>query len=427
MQPRQLGDGLLLRTATDQDLEGIVTLSARLHGENEGRCLPHLLRPQPPPTPPRTDPAAAAGDRLLTTGPEDWTVVVDQGDGDRVVSICALFAHRLRVASVVLPVGQVEYVATDEAHQRKGLVRAQVAEHHRRSDGRGDLLTLITGIPHYYRRFGYGYALDWPRQHALPLTIEPVPDIHVRPATVEDVTDVAALHDAAQARCGIALLRSQRSWTTLLGHGAEWNDEVLVAEADGEVVGSVRSMRWPEEPVAVLTEGTARSEAAGQALLAAGRAAAGTGQLLAWERLGDPFTVALHRIASPAGRWHPTYVRIPDPLALLEELRPVLDGRLARSPFARERGRLDLSLYSTSLRFGYEQGQITSIERAPGIEDPEHGGDAAVSPEELPALLLGRFGASGLARQRDDVLVGLHADLLDVLFPRVTNDHGFPL
>ncbi|OWY58743.1 hypothetical protein B7486_78330, partial [cyanobacterium TDX16] len=155
VEPRDLGDGLVLRSATDADVDGIVALSARLHGANEGRCLPHLLRPESPGV------ELPADDLALTTGPEDWTVVVDEHDADEVVSICALFAHRLRVGNVVLPVGQVEYVATDERHQRKGLVRAQIEQLHRRSDARGDLLTLITGIPHYYRRFGYGYALEW--------------------------------------------------------------------------------------------------------------------------------------------------------------------------------------------------------------------------------------------------------------------------
>lgn len=411
----------MLRQATDADVDGIVALSARLHGENEGHCLPHLLRPEEPKV------ALPPGDLATTTGPEDWTVVADTTDGDRVVSTCALFAHRMRIADVVLPVGQVEYVATDEAHQRKGLVRAQVEEHHRRSDERGDLLTIITGIPHYYRRFGYGYALDWPEQHAVPQLVAPVDGIEVRAATVADLPAVADLHARAQRRVGVALLRSQRSWATLLGHGAEWSDEVLVAEQDGAVVGSVRLMRWPGEPIVVLSEGTALSEPAAQALLSAGRGRAGDAELLAWDRLGDPFGVVLHRIGPAAGRWHPTYVRLPDPVALLELLRPVLSRRLAASPFAAASGELVLSLYTWSIRVAYADGVVTEVSTAPGIEDPEDDGDAAVTPDELPALLLGRFGASGLARRVDDVLLGHHADLMDVLFPRLSNDHGFPV
>jgi predicted N-acetyltransferase YhbS len=422
VEPQDLGRGLVLRSATDADVDGIVALSARLHGANEGHCLPHLLRPEAP------DVELPPEDLVLTTGPEDWTVVVDEHDGGQVVSICALFAHRLRIGNVVLPVGQVEYVATDEAHQRRGLVRRQIDELHRRSDGRGDLLTLITGIPHYYRRFGYGYALDWPRQHVLPHQVDVVPGVDVRPSTRHDVPAVAALHEAAQARCGVALQRSHRSWATLLAHGAEWNDQVLVAEQHGEVVGSIRLMQWPEAPAAALTEGAARSEAAGQALLAAGRAAAGAdAQVLVWDRHGDPFGLALHRIAPPAGRWHPTYVRVPDPIVLLDALRPVLSGRLVASAFAEEAGELVISLYTWSIRLAYANGDITEVAAAPGIEDPEDQGDVGVSPDELPALLLGRFGASGLARRVDDVLLGLHADLMDVLFPRLANDHGFPL
>ena len=148
---------------------------------------------------------------------------------------------------------------------------------------------------------------------------------------------------------------------------------------------------------------------------------------MAWERHGDPLTVAVHRIGTPTAPWHPTYVRVPDPVALLDVLRPVLSARLARSAFAEEQGQLDLSLYTWSLRLTYDRGEVTAVAAAPGIEDPEDHADVGISPDELPALLLGRFGASGLARQRDDVLLGGHADLVDVLFPRLSNDHLFPL
>lgn len=417
VQPRTIADGLVLRRATDADAEQIIALNAAAHGQNEEHATRVLLAHDEP------DVALpGADDRDLTTGVDDWTVVVE---GDRVVSVCALFAHRLRIADVVLPVGQVEYVATVEEHRRKGLVRAQIDAHHERSEQRGDLLTLITGIPHYYRRFGYGYALDWPERFVVPEHLDAPEAIDVRPAGEHDLDALVALADAAQRRVGVALQRSWRSWWSLVTEGPGWNDRVLVAVQAGEVVGSVRLLQWPEEPVAELVEGAASSVEAGRALLAEGRRRVGASELCSFDRLGDPYSMALHEVGLPTRRWHPTYARVPDPVALVQVLQPVLSRRLSHSPFAAEQGEVVLSLYTSGIRIAYAQGEVTAIEAAPGIEDPEDQGGVGVAPDALPALVLGRFGASGLERRVDDVFLGRHHDLLDVLFPRLSNDHVF--
>jgi hypothetical protein len=45
-----------------------------------------------------------------------------------------------------------------------------------------------------------------------------------------------------------------------------------------------------------------------------------------------------------------------------------------------------------------------------------------VAPDWFPALVLGRWGARGLAARVDDVLLGDHAPVMDVLFPALPAD-----
>jgi GNAT superfamily N-acetyltransferase len=121
----ELGDGLVLRRATDDDLAAIVDLSIEAHGEQERPNLDDLIRRH---------------------GAEVWTVVVD--DDTVVVSTTMLLARRLVVGAVggptvEVPVGQPEYVATAPAYRRRGLIRAQIDWHHRRSTERGDQLQII--------------------------------------------------------------------------------------------------------------------------------------------------------------------------------------------------------------------------------------------------------------------------------------------
>ena len=56
--------------------------------------------------------------------------------------------------------GRIEQVGTDPLYRRRGLIRKQMDVIHALSDSKGELVQAITGIPWYYRQFGYEFALD---------------------------------------------------------------------------------------------------------------------------------------------------------------------------------------------------------------------------------------------------------------------------
>ena len=55
--------------------------------------------------------------------------------------------------------GRPELVGTDPDYRRQGLIRAQFEVLHQWSAERGELALGITGIPWYYRQFGYEMCL----------------------------------------------------------------------------------------------------------------------------------------------------------------------------------------------------------------------------------------------------------------------------
>jgi predicted acetyltransferase len=56
--------------------------------------------------------------------------------------------------------GMPELVGTLPGYRGRGLVRAQFEVVHQWSAARGELLQAITGIPYYYRQFGYEMAVN---------------------------------------------------------------------------------------------------------------------------------------------------------------------------------------------------------------------------------------------------------------------------
>jgi predicted N-acetyltransferase YhbS len=399
MEAITLAGGLVLRAATPDDAGAIAGLAAAVFGpEDEIGVRAQLADPR--------------------VGPDRFTVVTD---GDRVVSSLCLMTRRLRLSGVDLPTGQVEYVLTDPAYRRRGLVRAQIDVAHRWSADRGDVVQLIHGIPYLYRRFGYEYAVALPRWwvpawHEAPV---PPPDHEVRAATEADLPALRDLFATTTATADVVAVRDDLDWLALL---RDPRMRVLVAVAGGEVRGAARLA--PVGGRMLLHDVLLATTAAGRALVAAA-AADGGPALRLLDRPGTILSGLLPDLAAPSlEAAYALYVRVADPVGLLERLRPALSARLAASPFVTDRGRLVLTLYTATVALDYDGGEVTAIGPVPLVEDPgeERDDEIGVPPDLVATLLLGRYGARGLADRHDDVRLGARSALADALFPRLLAD-----
>lgn len=401
-----LDGGLTLRTARPDDVEAIVALQVQAFGEADEPLV-----------------------RACLTGPghepSDWSVVVD---GDRPVAACTLLSRRMVLDGVGFDAGQIEYVATAPAYQRRGLVRALFGRHHARSAALGHVAQFVAGIPYFYRRFGYGYGVSYPDLFVFDRArLHPTPGVTLRVATE---TDIPALVDLDRTRPteGLRVQRGEDDWRVWIrahGHDRPLRDggeRFFVAEQGGRVVGwsalavedAKRVLLYP----AVATDAGVTDAIIVHALDQAGDELAVIGHDAPGTTFGS--RVATVGTSQPAGLG--IYVRIADPVAFLREIRPALSARLAASSFATTSGEVSISLYHAGLAISYDAGAVTGIRAIPGIEDPFDDFECGVAPDWFPALALGRWGAKELDRRVDDVSLGRHADLLEVLFPACDTD-----
>jgi GNAT superfamily N-acetyltransferase len=382
-------ESLTLRRARAEDLEAI----AACHGETP------WLRPA------FADP---------TVGPGRFTVAVD---GDRVVSSLCLLDATLELEGTRLAVGSPEWVGTHPDYRGRGLVRAQLEEVHRWSKERGDLVQLIDGIPYFYRKFGYQYAIDKPPRRLLPpaAKLAGADGWHVRAIDAADVPALAALYAADGTPADLVLVRDAADsyWQVSLGNpdGRRW----VVAEHDGQLGAMALVVDEPDENGWTAARAvTAVEPAALWPLLAAVRGPAGT---VVTPRpsvapMLDPVTVAL---PAEAG----FYVRIADPERLLDHLRPVLSARLAASPFASASGELVISTYANSIVLPYHAGEVGPVRTGAGIQNPVPDGAAGIPPDHLAELIFGRHGPTELEARYDDVELGSTTPLIQTLFPKL--------
>lgn len=403
--PKTLGDGLTLRAVSSTaDVQRYIDLSARV--TNEGEIVARLLHHRP------------------TTTHADYWLVVDEATGAAVSTTC-LLPWRCVYDGIPLQVAMLEMVVTDPAYRQRGLVRKQIEHFHAVVAERGFDLSIIQGIPYYYRQYGYSYALDHTPLTALAAwrILDAPTDIaspyQIRAATVDDVAALTRLYQAAMTQHQIVVERSAADWHYLLQHKGHQAQLVVERETGRRVgyfvpAGQGAPLRLYEH--AVLDYG------AGLAILQALKQTSG-GEVQIAGPAADRL-VALARTLGGVGlpvadQW---LWRIPDLVNLLNRLAPLLARRLVQAGCRDFSGTLRLNLYRQAYAFQINRGQIVItglgfVDASMGAD----GGDLCIPPEAFMRLLLGYRSLEQLRDSWPDI--GVKAEtryLIEALFPGLT-------
>ncbi len=400
---RELGDGLVLRTlGAEAELDGPCAVNAVVHGPGVGALLRNLSLHYP------------------DVEPRDIIWVEDQGNA--VSTVCGI-PWCLCLDGVDLHALELGLVATLEGWRGRGLQRAMVDCFRERVKERGAHLSIIQGIPGFYRQFGYTHVL--PLEGGLVLEHRQLPvtehGLRVREATPDDIPSLAALYQGLARELDLYATRSEKVWSYLLQHaaGTGTEGEFWVCEHAGGAVGYAFLPKQHFGDELVVSEAVAERADAALAMLA--HAAA-----LSRERGTPGVRLSLHdgsmlsQLARSLGArdtgryaWQ---VWCPDLAALLDTLRPALTARLRTSAWADHTGDLVINVYRYALRLSLEDGAVRSVVREPS---PGHAHLRAHEDQLLP-LVLGHRTVGELAGWHPDFLVrpGAHP-LLETLFPRL--------
>jgi hypothetical protein len=400
-----LSDGLILRTARDEaDIERLAQFNGLIHS-------PDLI-----PT--------VRG--LATHYPgmdyADWAFVEDEKTGEVISSLC-LIPWMLRYGRVDLRVGEMGLVGTLEAYRRRGLVRIQIDYFKQRLAERGCHLSLIQGIPYYYRQFGYEYAL--PLEGGLRLTGRElpnlaIPDFSFRRATVDDLTILQRLYNEAAADVAISVVRDEIGWRYQLQHpqATERIPEFwLVLDAQGEIAGYFMLPEHHFGEELTIGEVSRLSFGATLAVLRRCREIAAE-RNLPGIRLNLPANSAISQLARAVGAYDMgTYswqIHVVDFADLLRAIAPVLEDRLAASPFAGMTRDVQIAFFRDSVILRFVDGKITEVAAGGPAE-----GAINFPPLTIIPLIFGQRTIADLRAAYPDVNAGgIWRLLMETLFPQ---------
>jgi hypothetical protein len=430
---RDLGNGLVLRRATPADADALAEFNGKIHGENEGdtqrvAAWTHDLLSRPHPT----------------LRPDDFTIVEETATG-RIVSSLNLIPQTWSYEGIEFPVGRPELVGTLPEFRDRGLVRLQFEEIHKWSAARGYMVQGITGIPYYYRLFGYEMALDLAgRRFGYEPNVpklkegetEPYP---IRLATEADLPLLMEIYERAIRRHAIACVRTLEILRYELNGQSEKNanrfETYVIEDLSGEPVGYLQHSHWlgmtgvsalwyelkPGVSWLAVTPGVVRHLwYKGQEYAKRdGRTCTSFGFMLGAQH---PVYEALGNQLPNRHNPYAWYLRVPDLPGFLNHIKPALEKRLAESIAVGHSGEIKISFYRTGLRLVMEKGRLITIEA--WKPSPADGGIIAFPDRTFLQLLFGYRSYEELHQSFADCWCDSEEAraVMDILFPKKISD-----
>ena len=372
---RDLGDGLILRHGSPEDAEPL----AQFNGEQlaEGGLAS------------RDGQGLAAMTRDLFTRPHvsltpnDFTIVEETASG-RIVSAMCLIQQTWTYEGIEFGMGRPEYVATHPDFRKRGLIRAQFDVVHQWSAERGLIVQGITGIPYFYRQFGYDFALNLDGRR-FGSQVPKLKDggaemLCMRPAEEKDIPFMMSVYEYGRRRSMVSANWPQKHWHNNLYEMSTDNIQRLVfcivERVDGhEPIGYLAlapqlgrtgvnmfhyelmpGISWLEVTPGVVRylwnvgQEYARTE---------NRPCTTFGFILgaqhpAYVVMGDGLPQAYDPYA-----W---YLRVPDLIGFLHHIKPILENRLAESIACGHSGEFLIGMYPRGIKLILERGRIATIE-----------------------------------------------------------------
>ncbi len=369
---RNLDDNLIIRHASLDDKEALVKFNIKIHKEGEWDAK----------------------------GLEDWTLDLISGDGPtfstgdftiveatqsgEIVSSSCLISQTWSYESIPFKVGRPELVGTKKEYRRRGLVRQQFEIMHEWSAARGELAQAITGIPYYYRQFGYEMTLNLGggkvgyEIHVPDLKEEEEEPFTFRPAVEDDIPFLMKTYERSFSRSMINALWDEALWHYEMLGKRQYNinrrEFYVIEDEKGNPAGfvGIPPIKWGKISAATLYElapGVAWTKVTPSVI----RFLWQTGERLAKEQdqeqkmfgfwLGEDHPVykvaatKLPRVRKP----YSYFMRVPDQKAFLNLIKPVLERRLAESAFANHTGELKLNFYKDGLGLNFKNGLLETI------------------------------------------------------------------
>ncbi|MFX0077765.1 MAG: GNAT family N-acetyltransferase [Candidatus Hermodarchaeota archaeon] len=403
-----LGEGLIMRTATAADEKAIERVSKTVFGKEVSSMI----------------------DRLFNyhhdSPPSDHFLIMDTTK-QKVVSYFCLSRTTCVLNGTEFPVGHMEIVATLPEYRHRGFIRKLNELFEQRVAEYQLPLLVIIGIPYFYRTLGYEYAINFDGTLTVPTELIPrLKKNEKEPVTIEEITEQTFDQYLRARKHRNSYLDFYRIITPAdypyLTHGKLGDDSVyrfFVVKHDTKPVGSfILSIGWG---FLEMHELWVKNLTHIPTVLRYSKTLAKRRRLPI--RIYLPSRPALQPVLeglarSKFSRPYAWYVRIPSVKHFMETISPVLEKRLAQSDFAHLSDSLRINWYRAGIELVFKRGNIEKINEIKREEIKDM--HVRVPFPVIYQLIMGYKTIDELHQTYPDVeTLSLKLPIVRVLFPKI--------
>ncbi|MBD3180825.1 GNAT family N-acetyltransferase [Candidatus Poribacteria bacterium] len=408
---KKLGDKLVLKTAAnEEDIRRIADCDTEVFGKDE--CVDELCI------------------KLFTKHPktniDDLIYIEDEKTGQVVSTLC-LIPWKWKYEDVIIDVGELGIVGTRKPYRRKGLIRAQVDYFKEKLNQREFDISKIQGIPYFYRQFDYEYTIPLEggydiELHQIPgLKEDEDPKYNIRREKRSDLPVLEGLYNQAACKLQIYACRDGDIWNYLYENSDNNHigfDSWVVEDSESNIVGYFRVKRRGFTQGLIVYEVSKLNYDMSLDVLRYLKN-------LAEERnkpnirLNLPDDSTLVKIANYHGgrdvghyAWQ---IHIPNMTRFIRKISPVLEKRIAQSPFAGLTEDVLMNLYIETIAIIFDNGKIVKVESR-GPSD----GPMRIPPRAATMMVLGYCCREELEPNWPDIwMPPRYQYITDIFFPRM--------
>ena len=295
--------------------------------------------------------------------------LAEEKDSKELAAGLSLIPSIWEMEGVHLKVAEQGLVATDEKHRGKGIMKMLNREFDDQLEQEKYDLAVIQGIPGFYHKFGYHYAI--PMENHINLDLRSIKEIgnsgfKVRQAELNDIPFLLDQDQEYRKTEYISVLRDKKIWEYLLTHSKETDCgcDCYIFESNLEKFYCKIMYQGFGKGLNISEISYSISDSGLQFLLSFLKKQA--------VELKKPFIrfnfnntsrVAKYLISlgSEEGKTYAWQIKIPNKLRLLNKIKPIMEARIQKSEYNDYSGILQLNFYKNMINLKFNKGTVESI------------------------------------------------------------------
>ena len=389
-----------------EELQQILELNVNVHGESVRAYLNHIFLNHP-----------RKEDVLF--------LYIKDSNSNKIISSISLMPLVWRFGTTIIPVCEMGFVGTLEKYRGKDLIVELNKLYERIMAEKGYIISVIRGIPYYYRKLGYEFAIPLDHRMFLSPTKIPLDNLEylkIRKADLDDIDFIVSKYHQYYGDFFISNIYDKDCYISKFfnDHYNEFKASTYIIETSGKSI-TYFTFGKTYDNLGYDIKTSHINRECGIKILQYIKEIVSVDNPDQVDLAIREDTDLANLIGELGGTTYDTYgwqVKVPNLKIYLDKLKPILENRIHNSNFQGVIQDLKISNYKATIILSFNNGQISTIKMEKGYPK-ELSCDLKLPGSILFKLILGDRSFKEIKYIMKDAKVKHESrELIDVLFPK---------